>query len=143
MIPLIGYGDRLSGRAGDVINFQVSSISAEPFTAALYRSISADPNPAGPGMIEREVPSTMEGSYPSRIQAIHGGSYAIADSELPKSARSFRLDATIWPTLPDKGEQAILSCGEIALILDETGAIAGRVCETIISAGTPLKTRTW
>ena len=74
MIPLIGYCDRLSGRPGDTIEFKVSSIAAASFTARLYRSISADPNPAGPGIIERAVPSAMDGSYPSRIQAFHPGS---------------------------------------------------------------------
>ena len=143
MIPLIGYGDRLSGRAGDVINFKISSISADPFAVALFRSISADPNPAGPGMIERPVPSAIEGTYPSRRQAIFGGSHAIADEALPKAAASFRLSATIWPTLPGKCEQAILNCGDVSLILDEAGAIAGRVCDTVVAAGAPLKTRTW
>mgnify|MGYP003996795153 FL=1 len=68
MIPLIGYSDRLSGRPGDTISFKVSSISAEPFEAELFRSISADPNPAGPGVIERPVASSISGSFPSRVQ---------------------------------------------------------------------------
>ncbi len=143
MIPLIGYGDRLSGRAGDTIEFKVSSIAEEPFTVSLFRSISADPNPAGPGIIERPVPSAMDGEYPSRKQAIHAGSYGIADVPLPNPAHSFRLVANIWPTLPDRGEQAILSCGEISLILDDTGALAGRVGDSVFGGGAPLKSRTW
>ncbi len=143
MIPLIGYSDRLSGRAGDTIEFKVSSISDAPFQVSLLRSISADPNPAGPGIIERAVPSAMDGSYPSRQQDIDGGSYAIADSELPSSPASFRLSAIIWPTLPLKGEQAILSCGDITLMIDETGAAAARAGSITASSGVPLKSRAW
>ncbi len=149
MIALLGYCDRLSGRAGDTIEFKVSSISAEPFTARLYRSISADPNPAGPGIIERAVPSAMDGSYPSRLQTFHPGSYAIAGAALPSSAEGgFRLSALIWPTLPQKGEQvrggqAILSCGDITLMIDESGAIAGQAGERRVCSSEPLKTRAW
>ncbi|NQV61750.1 MAG: N,N-dimethylformamidase large subunit [Alphaproteobacteria bacterium] len=157
MIALLGYCDRLSGRAGDTIEFKVSSIAAEPFTARLYRSISADPNPAGPGIIERAVPSAMDGSYPSRLQPFHPGSYAIAGAALPPSAAAsatpsagggFRLSALIWPTLPQKGKQvrggqAILSCGDITLMIDESGAIAGQAGERRVCSSEPLKTRAW
>jgi N,N-dimethylformamidase len=149
VIPLIGYCDRLSGRPGDTIEFKVSSISAEPFTARLYRSISADPNPAGPGIIERQVPSSLDGSYPSRLQEFHAGSYAIADAALPQAAAGgFRLSALIWPTLPLKGErvrggQAILSCGDITLMIDESGAVAGQAGERRVSSSEPLKNRAW
>jgi len=149
VIALLGYCDRLSGRPGDTIEFKVSSISAEPFTAQLYRSISADPNPAGPGIIERAVPSAMDGSYPSRLQPFHPGSYAIAGAALPSSAEGgFRLSALIWPTLPQKGKQvrggqAILSCGDITLMIDESGAIAGQAGERRVCSSEPLKTRAW
>ncbi len=143
MIPLIGYGDRLSGRPSDTIEFKVSSISAEPFSVALYRSISADPNPAGPGLIERRVHSAMDGEYLSRLQPFHAGSYAISDEDLSVTANGFTLRAIIWPTLPEKGEQAILSCGDIILLIDDNGAISGRAGELHVAASKPLKTRTW
>jgi N,N-dimethylformamidase len=140
---LIGYSDRLSGRAGDTIEFKVSSISQAPFEVSLLRSISADPNPAGPGIIEREVPSAMDGSYPSRRQTINCGSYAIADRDLPKTSASFRLGAVIWPTLPLRGEQAVLSCGDVTLMIDETGAVAARAGTITASTGIALKSRAW
>jgi len=144
VIPLIGYTDRLSGRPGDSIEFKVSSIAHEPFTAQLFRSISADPNPAGPGIIERPVPSSMDGnSYPSRRQPIHAGSYAIADSDIPGADNGFRLSALIWPTLPLKGSQAILSCGDITLLVDETGALAAWAGGRQVASGEALHTRAW
>ena len=151
MIPLIGYCDRLSGRPGDTIEFKVSSISDQPFTAGLFRSISADPNPAGPGIIERAVPSSMDGRYPSRLQTFHAGSYGIADKELSTlDGKGFRLSALIWPTLLEKqglmtkkGAQAILSCGDIVLMIDEDGAVAGQAGGKRVAASEPLHSRAW
>ena len=45
MIPLIGYGDRLSARPGETIEFKVSSQGPAPFRADLVRIASADPRP--------------------------------------------------------------------------------------------------
>ena len=42
MIPLIGYGDRLSARPGETIEFKVSSQGPAPFRADLVRIVSAD-----------------------------------------------------------------------------------------------------
>ncbi|MDE0942850.1 MAG: N,N-dimethylformamidase large subunit [Alphaproteobacteria bacterium] len=143
MIPLIGYSDRLSGRPGDTISFKVSSISQEPFEAELFRSISADPNPAGPGMIEHPVASSLSGSYPSRVQKFYPGSYAIANGDLPSTSNDFRLSATIWPTLPLKGKQAILSVGDITLMIDESGNVAGQAGDQRVNTIAPLETRVW
>ena len=76
MIPLIGYGDRLSVRPGETIEFKVSSQNPAPFEASLVRIVCADPNPAGPGIQEATVAADFAGSYPSRAQAIAQGSHA-------------------------------------------------------------------
>ena len=47
MIPLIGYGHRLSVRPGETIEFKVSSQGPESFEASLVRVICADPNTEG------------------------------------------------------------------------------------------------
>ena len=75
-IPLIGYADRWSARPGETVAFKVSGRSAEPYRARLVRVISADPNPAGPGIKEEAVASDIEGSRPSRAQDAALGSYA-------------------------------------------------------------------
>jgi N,N-dimethylformamidase len=69
MIPLIGYGDRLSVRPGETIEFKVSNQNPAPFEASLVRIICADSNPAGPGIQEVPVAADFAGSYPSRAQA--------------------------------------------------------------------------
>ena len=149
-IPLIGYADRWSARPGETVEFKVSSRSAEPYRARLVRVISADPNPAGPGIKEEAVASDLEGSRPSRAQDAELGSCVrIRGAEL--AAEALTVSATIWPTLPDREGQAIVSwlgeAGGVALLLDgERGAClrvatAGGV-ETL-AVGKPLLAHAW
>jgi len=77
--PLLGYTDRLSARPGDTIQFKVSSASSHPFTARLSRSICADPNPQGQGIVEHDASEYFpQRSIPSIEQHFYPGSYAVA-----------------------------------------------------------------
>lgn len=130
-IPLIGYAEKLSGRPGDTIEFKVSSASQEPFHANLVRIICADPNPAGPGLMEEEVDIDFGGSFPSRIQRFCPGSHAIIPAgEMFQALNSFTIIATVWPTTPDKGSQGVISCSDpnngnhLNFGLDQEGCVA-------------------
>ena len=70
MIPLIGYGDRLSVRPGETIEFKVSSQDPAPFEASLVRIVCADPNPAGPGIQEVPVAADFAGSWLLTLNSI-------------------------------------------------------------------------
>jgi N,N-dimethylformamidase len=143
-IPLIGYADTLSGRPGDRIDFKVSSDATGPYSARLVRIISADPNPAGQGIVEQDVTSDIAGTYPSRVQAFHPGSYVAIDQPLPDtSTHARRFEATIWPTMPGHGRQIVLAAGELALGLDESGRLAAWAGEQEVATTTPLETRKW
>ena len=74
---MIGYVDRFSARPGEWIAVKVSSRLAEPYRADLVRIIHGDANPAGPGLKFEEVEAAFVGSYPSRFQPAHSGSYGI------------------------------------------------------------------
>ena len=50
MLSLAAYADRLSVRPGETIAFQVANDTGKPVTATIVRVISADANPAGPGI---------------------------------------------------------------------------------------------
>jgi N,N-dimethylformamidase len=82
MLPLTAYLDRLSARPGEAIGVKVSSHLAQPYAADLVRIVHADPNPDGPGMKLVDVATDFAGSYPSRVQPVHPGSYAIVDAAL-------------------------------------------------------------
>lgn len=97
-VPLAGYTDRLSARPGDTVKFHLSSLAAKPkddssigaqpsFTPVsvkLTRSICADPNPKGPGIIEEDAsqwfPPTDDIQVP--YQKIPRGSYAQTKSNV-------------------------------------------------------------
>ncbi len=149
-IPLIGYADRWSARPGETISFKVSSRSAEPYRARLVRVISGDPNPDGPGIKEAPMPADFEGSWPSHAQDADLGSYArIRDAHL--KAEPLTVSATIWPTLPGREEQGVVSwldesSGAVLFLDGERGAsvriATARGVETV-SVGKPLRARAW
>lgn len=141
-IPVVGYCDPLSVRPGETIGFKVSCAREGSFSARLLRSISADPNPDGPGIVEEPVEAALAGDYPGRAQAFNPGSYGLVEPG-PAVAGDLTLAATIWPTLPGDGEQAILSLGPLELYLDESGALAGRAGEVTASTSQPLLARQW
>ena len=150
MIPLIGYSDKLSARAGEAIAFKVSCVHDKPYTAELVRIICADPNPRGPGMREEAIAADINGEYPSRVQPFYAGSLArVATPNLFDKAKSFTLAATLWATLPDHGEQGILCCvnaesgSGISLFIDDHGACGTTFGDAKISTGAKLTARKW
>jgi N,N-dimethylformamidase len=151
MLPIAGYADRLSVRPGETIGFKVSSRLSGPYRARLVRVISADPNPAGPGIREEPVAAEIEASYPSREQPIHQGSYAIINANHDLSGGSgLTFIATIWPTLPDlKRRQGVLSAYDpntrlgFALAVGEDGSAEAIIGTTRVKTRRPLIARRW
>jgi N,N-dimethylformamidase len=156
VLKLIGYADRLSVAPGETVRFMVSAEDDQRYRAELVRIVHGDANPQGPGFEVERVPSSIDGSYQGRRQAIHPGSHAIVpDHPAFQALGSFTLLAMIWPTMPDKGQrQTLLSrwddatgagfvfeiraTGELRLIVgDGHGAIVS------VSSGKPLRARTW
>jgi len=128
LIPLIGYTDRLSVRPGETIDFKISSQTNEPVRAWLTRSISADPNPDGQGIVEWPQDAVFElMAFDAGDQAFASGSYIITDQAIachPKAG--FHLGATLFPTLLKSVPQIIISAAHLALTL-ENGALCLRV----------------
>ena len=127
--PLLGYSDVLSARPGDTVSFKVSSASAAPFTARLVRSISADPNPAGQGIVEEDASAFFKTrTIPSVDRPFFAGSYGIADTEiaLPSDA-AVKISAIVFPTLRSDTRQTVLSVGALDFHVDPAGAVALRV----------------
>jgi N,N-dimethylformamidase len=132
MLKLAGYVDRLSARPGETLNFKLSNATGEPVSAQFVRVISADPNPAGPGIREErldiDVPALSVSEHP-----VSQGSYAEADLGGAVSAlKDFTLVVTLKPTLLPSDQAAastVLSISskatghEMSLSLDRNGAI--------------------
>ena len=109
-IPLIGYADPLSGRPGDTIEFKASNTLNLPVSAYLSRSICADPNPDGPGIVEQHIISDIETTYNISEQPFYPGSFALAPIQPACfESGSFTLIANIWPTLITSKPQTIVA----------------------------------
>lgn len=143
--PLLGYCDQLSARPGDEIAFKVSSISAKPFRARLTRSISADPNPAGQGIVEEDASAFFEPqSFASVERPFHAGSYGVAIDEVSIPADSaISLSVRIFPTLRSERPQTIISIGDLDLRLESDGIVTLGLGGSIIRSGPPVKLRRW
>lgn len=144
-LPLTGYVEQLSGRPGQALEFKVSSISNKPFTARLFRSICADPNPDGPGILEEDASdyfATQE--FASTHRPFFPGSYGLASGDLSANAgATIVFSAIIFPTQRSEHAQTVLGCGEFDLCLDTQGAACFQAGATKVSTNAPLKLRQW
>lgn len=118
-LPVIGYTNRLSGRAGDRISVHVSATS--PTISTRLVTLSTDPDAAD------MIPLDFEGIYPAAQHAIVTGSYMMVPGGVPLP-RDGRMGLWIWPTRPASGRlQGLMSWGaEDGLFLDEAGHVMAR-----------------
>ncbi len=131
MLPLAGYADRLSVRPGETIAFKVSNATGAPVTTRLVRVISADANPAGPGLREEPVDSSVRAVREPEQYGFQRGSYARIDGGIALAGlSSLTLVATVQPTHLGRN-CAILSLLDaegrrgVGLGMDETGRFVG------------------
>lgn len=132
MLPLTGYADRLSLRPGQTIRFHVSNATGIEAQASIVRVISADGNPAGPGIITKAIDDAPIRRSSPGPQHSPRGSYARIDDagRCFASAGGHSILCLIWPTRLAAGRQAIVSLADpesaagFTLGLDE----AGRLC---------------
>lgn len=144
-VPLCGYVNRLSARAGDTLEFKVSNkTDSQQVTAKLTQSICADPNPAGPGIIEHSADKWFT---PTEFTATHQpffpGSYAITDDEALIDAPVVKISALIWPTLKKSTVQTVLSQSDLSLNINENGCAAIQWRNESCACALPLQLHTW
>ncbi len=153
-MDIVGYADRLSAAPGDVVRFMVSTI-APRYEASIVRLIHGDTQQPGPGYKDEPTPSTVDGQYVGREQAIHIGSHVVvADTPALRLTGSLALHAWVYPTTPGGGAQGIITKWSAAddrgygLMLDATGALAlwlggGPGQAVQLSTGVPLRASAW
>ena len=143
---IAGYSDKLSARPGETVTFFVSSRAREAFRATLFRSISADPNPDGPGIIEDDASTYFKpSSFASRYQGFTPGSFAQSTTDLQANIKS-DLVIRLWfmPTVLVATDQTLLVWGTVSIILDPQGLITARLPDGIsVSTSVPIKCNHW
>ena len=144
-ISLLGYSDKLSARPGETVSFKISSTLKKKFTVSLKRSISADPNPKGVGIVEEDASKYFKTvSYPSREQIFKPGSYAISKKPIKISIKkNLILSVVIFPTLSSSKEQSILAIDNLEIYINSKGSSTIRVGKKSISIKESLELRCW
>ncbi len=155
MKKILGYLNTWGIAPGETLQAKISTYGPEKYQADLVRVICGNDNPDHGLYKEEKIDAPFNGEYPGRLQSIDFGSYSVIPNgpEL-EALESFTVQAWIWPTTPEKGEQAIVSRwqeeGEqgFALIVDDAGALAmwigmGNGNTVEISTDVPLATRRW
>ena len=155
MSRILAYADKLSVAPGERIAFMVSCDGIAAYEAELVRVIQGDINPDGPGYREERIDLDLGGPFTGRHQPINAGSYGIVeDTAAFGGLASFTVQAYVWPTLPGRGVQTILSREDATadtgfrLYLDENGSPAFALSaphrdRTAVSTGKPLLAEKW
>ena len=143
--PLIGYSSELSGRPGDRIDFKISSQLDAPYKAQLFRSICADPNPAGAGLVERPCADFFpDQCFPSRYQSFYPGSHAVTVVPLEVTATNFlEFSVRIYPTLRTLHAQTILSFGQFSIEIAPQGTVVLRSGDATLASSETTVLRQW
>jgi N,N-dimethylformamidase len=97
MTPLTGYADKPSVRPGETLNFHVANATGTGVSGRIVRVICADPNPAGPGIIEEAVAASLtELQLPVEERPLLGSYAIIPPSAEIRALTSFTVIATVW-----------------------------------------------
>ncbi len=109
-IRIFGYANRISVKPGEDIDFHVSADGTDFVDAQLVRLIHGDQHPSGPGFVEEEVASPIDGQWSVRKQFTQLGSHLVVEDPDRRLAvdGSFSLFCHVWPSLPDKGHRQTL-----------------------------------
>lgn len=156
MIPLTGYADRLSVRPGETIRFHVSNATGtEVARPVVVRVISADANPAGPGIQTVPVDAAVRSIGPCVPQGVARGSYGVARLGAALGGlASFTAVATICPTRIAGEDRPILTtfsrdrAGGFALAVAKDGNVRGAIsggdgARSVVSTNVPLLDGAW
>ena len=145
-VPLAAYADRMSVRGGERIAFKVSTgAPGGEIEARLFRSISADPNPDGPGIVEQACDDRFAPRrFAGRHQPLIAGSAALSDAPLELGDdRIVAIEVLAWPTLRRDSPQCLVALGSFSLALDAEGRFACRLGGTSVALPERAALRRW
>ncbi|MCI0754897.1 N,N-dimethylformamidase beta subunit family domain-containing protein [Teichococcus vastitatis] len=105
--PITGYLDRLSRRPGERITAHVSLREPGPCRARLVRVVSADPNPAGPGLDLQPVP--FDHAFEGEHQPVRLGSWGLVQGDPGLEPHEPRCWAVLVQLLADLPAATVLA----------------------------------
>lgn len=110
-IKLFGYSNRISVKQGESIDFHVNADGTTTASAQFVRLIHGDQHPDGPGFIEEELDSPVNGEWNVRKQFTQLGSYLVVDDpgQHLRIEGNLTIFCYIWPTMPERGERQCIA----------------------------------
>ena len=124
----------------------MSSRAVSDFKATLHRSISADPNPDGPGIVEQDASIYFRSSsFASRYQGFTPGSFAQSTTDLRAKINTDLL-IKLWfmPTVLVSADQTLIAWGHVSIILDSQGIITAKLLGGMsVSTTVEVKCNQW
>jgi len=106
---VIGYVTPLSAKAGEVLQFKISSAGNRDVVASVFRLDCCDPNPTGPGPKSERVEFGLEQRYPATEQVPHLGSCAIGPMPRLAEIRGLVVQLIVQPKLSGAFSQTMFS----------------------------------
>lgn len=106
---IIGYVAPLSAKAGDVLEFKISSGGKRDVGASVVRLDCCDPNPAGPGTKSESVEFGLEQRYPAIEQTAYLGSCAVGPISRPSETSGLVVRLIVQPKLSGAVTQTVFS----------------------------------
>lgn len=135
---ILGYASRRSLRAGDAIDFYVSSQLNEKYDAQIVRLISPDIGPIGPSFKFSNIDAPLNGRHKGRFQPIRIGSYAQIPGPLPIT-NDFSIKILVYPTMIDTREQTIVELtSPTGSLLRVTNSSNSGLTATIFQSGSAI-----
>lgn len=149
-LAITGYLDRFSHRPGEAFAVHVSLRDGGSYRARLQRVVSADPNPAGPGMRLDVLSHVLDRTISGRRQPVRLGSYGVVPAGPARHTRSpCTWTVLLWSGALD-AESTVLSeedaHSRVALRVSNAGASAELAWPgggLHLATQTPLKPRQW
>lgn len=144
MIPLAAYADRLSVRPGQTVAFHVANITGQRVAARIVRVISADPNPAGPGIRTEPVDAELTLEAEPGAWPVRPGSYAVIDA-LPTLGETFTVAAIVMPTRRSLDRRQVIASrvGDFTLAIDADGRLVGSCGGVEVTVAAAMPSDTW
>ncbi|UVK40857.1 hypothetical protein LHFGNBLO_002385 [Mesorhizobium sp. AR10] len=106
---VIGYVTPLSAKAGEILQFKISSAGNRDVAANVFRLDCCDPNPAGPGVKRERVEFGLERRYRAVEQRAHLGSCAIGPFPKRPEIQGLVISLVVQPRLSSASSQTIFS----------------------------------
>ena len=102
---IVGYSSELSVRAGDTVEFMVNAVDGGSYKADLVRVINGDSQSIYGDQFKVEyTPSSFEGAYEGKPQALNLGSYIqVNDTSALDQLKSFTVSGWVYPVFDTVG----------------------------------------